>query len=275
MCVYICTHINIYITLANPANTVHCCRGKAKWQRFVTFRCRGQTNGKVIVLWGKQKVMAICCRRQANGKAFCSIIWGKQKVMALCCRRHTNGAAFWYMGHTKGHGNLLQEASKWESVSFYYMGQTKGHGTLLQEAHQWAFVLWGKQKVMAICCRRQTNGAAFCCTKQKQKRYGSLLQGTHKGPYGLRINRDGLNRTYAVYTRYFWQRNHETYGHIRCIYTVLANPTHEIGTACCSSPALCLTMKEYSSPLSLFSINYYDRISNERSTTTQKCSDRG
>ena len=179
------------------------------------------------------------------------------------------------MGQTKGHGNLLQEASKWESVSFYYMGQTKGHGTLLQEAHQWAFVLWGKQKVMAICCRRQTNGAAFCCTKQKQKRYGSLLQGTHKGPYGLRINRDGLNRTYAVYTRYFWQRNHETYGHIRCIYTVLANPTHEIGTACCSSPALCLTMKEYSSPLSLFSINYYDRISNERSTTTQKCSDRG
>ena len=26
--------------------------------------------------------------------------------------------------------------------------------------------------------------------------------------------------------RYFWQGNHHTYGHIRCEYTVLANPTH-------------------------------------------------
>jgi hypothetical protein len=25
---------------------------------------------------------------------------------------------------------------------------------------------------------------------------------------------------------YFWQGNHQTYGHIRCIYTVLANPTY-------------------------------------------------
>ena len=29
-----------------------------------------------------------------------------------------------------------------------------------------------------------------------------------------------------VYLRYFWQGNHQIYGHIRCIYTVLANPTH-------------------------------------------------
>jgi hypothetical protein len=27
-----------------------------------------------------------------------------------------------------------------------------------------------------------------------------------------------------VYIRYFWQGNHHTYGHIRCVYTVLANP---------------------------------------------------
>jgi hypothetical protein len=25
-----------------------------------------------------------------------------------------------------------------------------------------------------------------------------------------------------VYTRYFWQGSHQMYGHIRCIYTVLA-----------------------------------------------------
>jgi hypothetical protein len=26
--------------------------------------------------------------------------------------------------------------------------------------------------------------------------------------------------------RYFWQENHKIYGHIRCIYTALANPVH-------------------------------------------------
>jgi len=30
---------------------------------------------------------------------------------------------------------------------------------------------------------------------------------------------------YGVYT-VFWQGNHQRYGHIRCIYTVLADPTH-------------------------------------------------
>ena len=29
-----------------------------------------------------------------------------------------------------------------------------------------------------------------------------------------------------MYIRYFWQGNHRIYGHIRCIYTVLANPTY-------------------------------------------------
>jgi len=36
----------------------------------------------------------------------------------------------------------------------------------------------------------------------------------------------GQNHIYTVYVRYFWQRNHLIYGHIRCIYTVLANPTN-------------------------------------------------
>jgi hypothetical protein len=30
--------------------------------------------------------------------------------------------------------------------------------------------------------------------------------------------------TYTGYTRYFWQGNHQVYGHIRRIYTILANP---------------------------------------------------
>jgi len=40
------------------------------------------------------------------------------------------------------------------------------------------------------------------------------------------IPRVGQNHIYTVYIRYFWQGNHEIYGHIRCIYTVLANPIH-------------------------------------------------
>jgi len=38
--------------------------------------------------------------------------------------------------------------------------------------------------------------------------------------------RAGQNHIYTVYIRYFWQGNHQIYGHIRCIYTVLANPTY-------------------------------------------------
>jgi hypothetical protein len=40
------------------------------------------------------------------------------------------------------------------------------------------------------------------------------------------IYRVGQNHTYTVCIRYFWQGNHQTYGHIRCIYTDLANPSH-------------------------------------------------
>jgi hypothetical protein len=31
---------------------------------------------------------------------------------------------------------------------------------------------------------------------------------------------------FTVYIRYFKQGNHHTYGHTRCVYTVLANPIH-------------------------------------------------
>jgi len=39
----------------------------------------------------------------------------------------------------------------------------------------------------------------------------------------------GLARTIYIYTvhiQYFWQGNHQLYGHIRSKYTVLANPSH-------------------------------------------------
>jgi len=40
------------------------------------------------------------------------------------------------------------------------------------------------------------------------------------------IDRDGQDHVYTVYIRYVWQGKYKIYGHIRCIYTVLANPTH-------------------------------------------------
>ena len=40
-----------------------------------------------------------------------------------------------------------------------------------------------------------------------------------------RIVRVGQGHIYTVHTRYFWQGNHQIYGHKWCIYTILANPT--------------------------------------------------
>jgi hypothetical protein len=36
----------------------------------------------------------------------------------------------------------------------------------------------------------------------------------------------GQNHTYTVCIRYFWQGDHQIYGHLRCIYTVWANPSN-------------------------------------------------
>jgi hypothetical protein len=45
--------------------------------------------------------------------------------------------------------------------------------------------------------------------------------------FWLHIIRVGQNHIYTVYIQYFWQGNFNMYGHIRCIYTVLANPTYD------------------------------------------------
>jgi len=45
---------------------------------------------------------------------------------------------------------------------------------------------------------------------------------------------------YTVYIRYVWQGFHQIYGHIRCIYTVLANPTNK---SQCLVPQLLLNFR--------------------------------
>ena len=42
------------------------------------------------------------------------------------------------------------------------------------------------------------------------------------------VSRVGQNHIYTVYIRCFWQGNYQIYGHIHCIYTVLANPTYQV-----------------------------------------------
>ena len=46
---------------------------------------------------------------------------------------------------------------------------------------------------------------------------------THTQTHTQRV---GQNHIYTVYTRCFWQGNHQINCHVRCIYTVLANPAH-------------------------------------------------
>ena len=61
-------------------------------------------------------------------------------------------------------------------------------------------------------CRNQTHCVCVCFT-------------IYQWFTGAHVCRVGQNHIYTVHVRYFWQGNHQIYGHIRCIYTVLANPT--------------------------------------------------
>jgi len=42
------------------------------------------------------------------------------------------------------------------------------------------------------------------------------------------VGRVGQTHIYTVHTRYFWQGNHQIYGRIRCIYTVLARSSYRV-----------------------------------------------
>jgi len=52
----------------------------------------------------------------------------------------------------------------------------------------------------------------------------------------MHTHKVGQNHIYAVCTRYFWQGNHQIYGHIRYVYTVLANPTYSCILRSCIMP---------------------------------------
>jgi hypothetical protein len=69
------------------------------------------------------------------------------------------------------------------------------------------------------------NAAAVCCTCTVFSFVWCLDCG-HCFCCMCPMCRAGQNHVHTAYTQYFWQGNHQIYGHIRCIYTILANPSH-------------------------------------------------
>jgi len=63
------------------------------------------------------------------------------------------------------------------------------------------------------------------CTSSTYKCVGwRFIRHRQRAPLSRYVSRLGQNHVCTVYIRYFLQGNHQIYGHIRCIYTVLANP---------------------------------------------------
>jgi hypothetical protein len=56
--------------------------------------------------------------------------------------------------------------------------------------------------------------------------YAASVWSHHPITLLLHILRDGQNHIYTLYIRHVWQGNHQIYGHIRCVFTVLVNSTH-------------------------------------------------
>ena len=59
---------------------------------------------------------------------------------------------------------------------------------------------------------------------QGSRRTGREGEGEDETKHSGRSGAKKLGLARTVYVRYFWQGNHQIYSHIRCIYTVLANP---------------------------------------------------
>ena len=90
-------------------------------------------------------------------------------------------------------------------------------------------VLASKQRVLGLdhpSTLDSTNNLAICLKKQGELQSSRTWLIPMLFIKSAQILRVGQNHIYMVYIRYFWQRNHHIYGHVRCIYTVLANPTN-------------------------------------------------
>jgi len=84
-----------------------------------------------------------------------------------------------------------------------------------------------------VCCAQSGPAGQHPCPNGSQRVYleaptGLRAEGEQGWPRPhvifILILRVGQNHMYTVNIRYFWQGNRYSYGHTRCVYTVLANP---------------------------------------------------
>jgi hypothetical protein len=129
---------------------------------------------------------------------------------------HTHSSTFTHT-HTHTHTHVQQQQQQcWEEEEDE--GEDgEGHG----------------QREFAVTCKHAEDSKSFFQLKFLEPEGVWCAPGT-KSVCTCRcvIYRAGQNHIYMVCIRYFWQGHHLIYGHIRCIYTVLAN-LHIYVFICC------------------------------------------
>ena len=80
---------------------------------------------------------------------------------------------------------------------------------------------------MLLQVRPLLSAPALICGQNEYSRTHTCIHTFAIGKSKLIKCRVGQDHICTVYIRYLWQGNHQIYGHIRCINTVLTNPTNE------------------------------------------------
>ena len=79
--------------------------------------------------------------------------------------------------------------------------------------------------VCLLCVRESVCACVYVCEQRMSGEARPLFHFSRPCLLGFELCRVGQNHVYTVYIRCFRLRNHNIYGHIRCIHTVMANPT--------------------------------------------------
>jgi len=115
---------------------------------------------------------------------------------------------------------LWPSSKRPDSAAHLYRSHNVGDAKQLQQLLTLPVHLRGR----ALCAARCSGSLQQAYTIHITEKEDDVL-------YGCNISRVGQNPI-TVYIRYFWQGNHQMYGHIRCIYTVLANPKYKVLQSC-------------------------------------------
>ena len=78
--------------------------------------------------------------------------------------------------------------------------------------------------IVRLSCKQMCILLAKSIPVRKQSCAILVMNNVHYMRASCILHRVGQDHIYTVHIRYFWQGNRQIYGHIRRIYTVLANP---------------------------------------------------